>query len=452
MRSRRCHLVFAPLLVALTSVWGCSAAEDPPSNQPNPPKVDAAPDRAPPLADPVPDAGSDRGSKPQEDAPKGDDPPVTRPEGGVDGGGVAPTDGGGAVTDAYVRNDGGPFGVSARAVRQTCVPPVDYKHPVPTLSATGCVDASDPKKPAASLIPYDVISPLYSDGADKQRFMAIPDGAVVHVKDCTKEPATCKPKTEGGNAWNEGHFEFPVNTVLVKSFLFAGKFVETRLFVRFADRWTGFSYQWNDAQTDAAIVGIDGDSQPIMNAANKTQTWNFPSRGACMDCHNEASGASLGPETMQFDRMFDYPSGIKANQIATLEHLGVFDAPVAKLKPLIDYRDTAATTEARARSYLHANCATCHRPDGPFSGIDMRITASNAQMNLCNVAPQKGDQGVAGSKLIVPATPAKSLVSLRMQAPAGPTTGRMPQIGTNVLDAAGIKIVNDWITATKTCP
>jgi uncharacterized repeat protein (TIGR03806 family) len=356
------------------------------------------------------------------------------------------------VTDG--RTTDGPFGLSGRAAMQTCLAPANYRQPAATLRATGCVDLDDPKKPAASLIPYDVNSPLWSDGADKQRFLALPDGARIHVKDCQLEPATCAPKTDGGTPDDDGHWELPVGTVLMKSFLFAGKFVETRLFVRFADRWAGYSYRWDDAETDASIVSTDGDTTSIANDAGPSQSWSFPSRGGCLECHNDAAGGSLGLETMQLDRALRYPSGIDANQIATLEHIGAFDAPVRRLTPLADPRlpdPSGQMLDARARSYLHSNCSICHRPEGPFNGLDLRVNVPLAEMRLCNADPQKGDQGVPGAKLLVPQMPDESILYLRMQAP-DKAAGRMPTLASSVLDAQGLALVSDWIKATTTCP
>jgi uncharacterized repeat protein (TIGR03806 family) len=352
----------------------------------------------------------------------------------------------------YVRTDGGPFGLPARTAKQTCLAPARYDQPAATLRATGCVDAQDPTKPAAGLLPYQVNSPLWSDGADKQRFIALPDGALIHVKDCKAEPDTCKPKSEGGTTDDEGHFEMPVGTVLVKSFLFGGRLVETRLFVRFSDMWAGYSYQWNEAQTDAALVDESGLTQNITNASGKMQSWYFPKRNDCLECHNDTVGGALGLESIQLDRTVDYGGGVMASQLASLEHIGVFDAPVTRLAPLVDPRITSgATSETRARSYLHANCAICHRPEGNYSSIDMRDGTPLAQMNVCNVDPNKGDLGVAGAKRLFPGTPSKSVMVLRMQA-TDMKSGRMPQIATSVLDTTGIGIVSDWIKSVTTCP
>ncbi len=366
----------------------------------------------------------------------------------------APLIDGGSGQDAST--DAAEFGIAARAAKQTCNPPAAQidQAPVAKLSATGCVDPADPKKPAPSLIPYDVISPLWSDGADKQRFMAIPDGAKIHVKNCTLEPDTCRPSFMGGTTIDEGHWILPVGTVLVKNFLFANKLIETRLFVRYPDMWAGYSYEWNDQQTDADIVDENGLTKDIVNGSGGAQSWYFPSRNDCLECHNETVGNSLGPDTRQFDRSFNYPSGVMGNQIATLEHIGLFDAAVAHLTPLVDYRlqgSSGPSAEDKTRSYLHSNCGSCHRPDGNYSAIDLRFGVPLQMMKICNIDPNKGDQGVTGSKRLFPGDPTKSVMLLRMQA-ADKKSGRMPQLATSVLDATGIRLVSDWITSITSCP
>jgi uncharacterized repeat protein (TIGR03806 family) len=347
----------------------------------------------------------------------------------------------------------GAFGLAGRAAHQTCLAPANYRQPAVTLAATGCIDVANPKKAAPSLVPYDVNSPLWSDGADKRRFLALPDGALIHVKDCRREPATCVAQPDGGTPDDDGHWQLPVGTVLMKNFLFAGKLLETRLFVRSADRWTGYSYAWNDTETDATIVSTDGDTKMILNGSGQPQTWWFPSRGGCLECHNDAIGGSIGLETIQLDRKLTYPSGVEADQISTLEHIGLFDAPVPRLTPLVDpgSPDMGQAKDARARSYLHANCSMCHRPDGPFNGLDLRVGVPLAQMNICNTPPQKGDQGVAGAQLLVPQMPDMSILYLRMQA-VDKATGRMPNLASSVLDTQGLALVSDWIYATTTCP
>ena len=384
-------------------------------------------------------------------------------DGGLDqataGSGGAPRDGSpGDAPDAYFLNDGGPFGVPAR-LPQTCVPPAGYDQPVTKLSATGCVDPKNPTHPAPSMIPYEVNSPLWSDGAAKQRFMAIPDGALISVKDCTRDPSACAPLADGGTTQPEGHWFLPVGSVLMKNFLFGGKLLETRLFMSYPGMWIGYSYQWNAQQTDATIVDEDGLTTTIQNGDGGTQSWYFPSRNDCFQCHNSAFGNSLGTETRQLNRTITYPSGVTANQLDTFEHLGMFDERIPPLAPLADYTATTSTASlaTKAESYLHANCAICHLPGGTYDSIDFRYGTSLAMMNVCNVAPDKGDEGVTGAKRFYPGSPQKSVMVLRMQTPRTAAAGtnddvRMPPLATSVLDENGIGVLSQWIKGTTTCP
>jgi uncharacterized repeat protein (TIGR03806 family) len=347
-------------------------------------------------------------------------------------------------------------GMPGRPANATCKPPASYSQPAARLSATGCADPADPKKPAPGLIPYTVASPLWSDGATKQRFMALPDGQTIHVKDCTREPGTCKTKAEGGTPDDEGHFVFPTGTVLVKSFALAGKLVETRLFTKLReDRWIGYGYRWNEEQTDATIVPEDGAGVDLRNEAGQPQRWVFPSRNDCLLCHNDVVGFSLGPETRQLAVPFRYPSGVTENQLDALERIGVFDAPVKRLPPLPDPAagDDPATADARARSYMHANCAICHRPQGNFPGIDMRFEVPLGAMGVCNLEPTKGTAEAGPpetAKRLAPGHPEQSTTYTRMTTLDG--TVRMPQVATGVVDPLGTRLVSDWIKRITACP
>jgi hypothetical protein len=364
--------------------------------------------------------------------------------------------------DGYILEGPGPFGLPTRPSNQTCKPPASAFSPAMLLTATGCVDPKDPTKPAPGLIPYTVASPLWSDAAAKNRFMAIPDGTFVHIKNCTTEPETCKPSAEGGTTDDEGHFEFPTGTVLMKEFLFKGKRFETRLWAKLTDTfWAGYSYEWNAQQTEATLVVESGLDKPVMNDAGTMQTWHYPTRSECTECHNAVVGFSLGPEVMNFNVPFKYPSGTMANQLDTLAHIGYFDAPVKKAPPLMDPKsgvmgtmDDPATLEARARSYLQANCAICHRPEGNFQGLDMRFGIDLKTMNLCNVGAIKGAAPIKvpddQAKRLVPGRPDLSVMWGRMST-ADPVR-RMPQIATALPDPIGTLIISDWIKSITKCP
>ncbi|HTK77315.1 MAG TPA: hypothetical protein VL371_18770, partial [Gemmataceae bacterium] len=163
------------------------------------------------------------------------------------------------------------------------------------------------------------------------------------------------------------------------------------------------------------------------------------------------AGVFLGPETSQLNTMFEYPNGVVANQLDTLEHIGAFSAPVARRPAYPTPTDTAAgdVTE-RARAYLQANCSNCHRPGSVFTGFDARFITPFKDMTLCNAPPEKGDLGTAGAMRITPGDHTKSLVSMRMHI-RDPLT-QMPQIGTNYIDTNGVAVIDEWIDSLTSCP
>jgi uncharacterized repeat protein (TIGR03806 family) len=371
----------------------------------------------------------------------GSSPSQSPDGGGGNAGGGAAGNVGGAGGNGGI--DGGPN------VVQTCVPPPAIDQPAAKLSQTGCMDPTDVKKMAASVVPYEVNSPLWSDGADKQRGMALPNLARIHVKNCTTTPAECPQ-----GAADDGKWVMPVGTVMVKSFLFDGKFVETRLFVHLdATTWVGYSYKWDEAQTDATIVADERVEDPF-NTGQRMVTWHLPSRMDCMTCHTDAAGSSLGPTTAQMNRVVN---GV--NQIDRIRAMNAFEAaePAMPYKTaLANPTGTAGTVEDRARSYLAANCGFCHRPDDAnFGNLDLRRDTPLKDMNVCGATPERGNQGVPTSLLLTPGMPSQSLMVLRMMAPADDAAGkhgRMPNIASYVVDNDAIKLVSDWITSISSCP
>ncbi len=297
-----------------------------------------------------------------------------------------------------------------------------------TLTATGCVDPADAKVMAAGVIPYSINSTLWSDGAAKERYFAIPDGSTITVK-------------------ADGDFDFPIGTVLLKTFLIAGKRIETRYFVRHMNgNWAGYSYEWNAAETDATLLPA-GKARVV-----GTQTWSYPSRGQCLGCHTAIAGRTLGPELGQFNRLQRYPTGRTRNQLETLDGLGYFAAPLGMTAAMLPrFPDPFGTDplEDRARAYLHSNCSNCHRLGAGQGPQDFRYSLPLVNTNLCNQDPINGTLGVTGAKLIFPGDPTKSIVSLRVHAL---DSSRMPPMGTSVVDTTGVALLDQWITSLTACP
>jgi len=385
----------------------------------------------------------------------------------------------------------------------TCAPPADIRCPYPKLSQTGCIDPSpfsNPKVPitmASTVVPYEVNSPLWSDGAYKIRGMRLPStGLKIHVKDCVTNAAECcvVDLNTGGclPPADDGKWVLPVGTVMVKNFMFPDasrpsgyKLVETRLLMHLDQaqtlegvktEWIGYGYQWDDAQTDATIIGslVEGSDTgvsakfnvvPTMGAATQSITWNYPSRNDCITCHTATTpsgGYTIGPETIQMNRV---AAGDTMNQIDKFAALGMFETPppqpyltalVAAYPGQSGSPPLTATLDQRARSYLHANCSFCHRPDGVFNGFDIRYDVPLQSTAICNALPGAKDfPAMPGQVLLAPGSHQNSIMWLRMDAPPGnatTTTGRMPAIGSVVIDTQGTDVVGQWIDSITACP
>jgi uncharacterized repeat protein (TIGR03806 family) len=296
----------------------------------------------------------------------------------------------------------------------------------PLLSATGCIDPQS-LAGAGNTIEYDVNMPLWSDGADKRRWLSLPDGAQIHV-----------------NA--DGDWDLPAGTVLMKEFSVGGQRVETRLFVHHDDGdWAGYSYEWLPDQSDAVLL-----SAAKTKVLGNGQSWYFPSRNDCLRCHTVAAGRSLGLETAQMNR--DAPDG-SGNQLDELDGMGLFDAPLgaapAMLPSFPQMDDANAPVTDKARAYLHANCSFCHRMGGPGRvPPDWRDSLTLAQTGACNATPQDGDLGVMGAMVVAPGMPAASVTSLRMRAL---DANRMPPLASHVVDAAGTGLIDAWISSLTGC-
>ncbi|MGB0639469.1 MAG: PQQ-dependent sugar dehydrogenase [Myxococcota bacterium] len=299
---------------------------------------------------------------------------------------------------------------------------------IPThLSETGCVDSADPTQPAEGLVPYGVSAQLWSDGAEKTRWMAVPDGEVVTVGP-------------------ENQLQFPVGTVLVKNFSRDGQRLETRLMVHHDDDgWAGYSYAWSpDGST--ATYNPGGSAIPTGDSH-----WQVPSSAQCMQCHTQASGQTLGLELGQMTEPLEYSPGRTADQLATLMHIGLLEDVSGvdfDVLPAVD--DASASLEARARAVLHTNCASCHREGGTGgSDMDLRFNTPVSDMGACDVEPLSGTLGTVGARLLAPGESDRSMIAVRMGVRG---LGQMPPLGSDEVDTAGLAVVRDWIDGMSGCP
>ncbi len=296
------------------------------------------------------------------------------------------------------------------------------------LSATGCVSTADATFPASAMIPYSVISPLWSDAAEKERYFALPDNTKIGL-------------TESGD------FLFPVGSVLMKHFKLNDRFIETRLFARGELGWQGFSYEWRDDQKDAVL--LNDAKEKLVEGVQ----WQYPSRSQCLTCHTQVANFSLGLETLQLNNAILYgASGIHAQQLDTLEHINVFSTAITahqKMQTLFSLSDNTASLAQRARSYLHSNCSNCHSPNGPTPvNLDLRFNTAFAATETCNAQPAAGDLGINNARIIAPGEPERSVLLARMNVR---DANQMPPLASHVVDQAAIDVISAWIAGLVNC-
>lgn len=349
-----------------------------------------------------------------------------------------------------------------RIYQLTPAPPVSKEiAPFPRkLSETGLFANTKHNQPAPGVIPYSVNAQLWSDGAKKERFLALPGTEQIEF-DTVLYPQGAPGALPG--------WRFPDGTVLVKTFALemekgnpaSLRKLETRLLHYEAipgneevgaQVWHGYTYLWNEDQTDAELLEKGGADRTYtikdasVEGGERKQTWHFPSRAECALCHNMSAKYALGVTTQQMNRDHDY-DGVVANQLDTLDHIGVFTAPlpkpVSELPTLADYADPHATIDTRARSYLQANCAHCHRKwGGGNAEFQLLSTLPLAETGTVNGPLGQGTFDLKNPKLLVPGNPDRSMILYRMQKTG---LGRMPHIASNVVDTEAVEIVRKWI-------
>lgn len=305
------------------------------------------------------------------------------------------------------------------------------------LSETGIFADVAKQTPAAGVEPFDIRAPMWEDGAKSQRYIGMPSGTLV-----TSVKTNAKGKIDAKDTW-------PAETVLAKtlSMQFDGtnrtstRPVETQVLYFDGEAWNGYTYRWNDAATDAELVGVNGDERTLALSAREQpggkhrHEWRFHSRGECMRCHNSWSGFALGFQPQQLTE----PSTEK------MKSLGFITDNFAKKSParLSDPHEERLTSEARARSWLHANCAHCHRENGGGS-VPLMLNAEMATLDMraVNEPPTRGDFGMKDAKVIMPGSPWKSVLLHRI---ATSSSGHMPVIGAHDVDSDALGFMAEWI-------
>lgn len=313
--------------------------------------------------------------------------------------------------------------------------------PPKLLSEFGFFDDLKAQKPAAGVVPFQLATPLFSDGALKYRFVHVPDGKAAQYDD------------------NEA-FDFPTGTALIKTFAFPADYrrpdqdirlIETRVLLRQADGWQAFAYLWNVEQTDA-VLKIAGAKVEISTTAEDGSalafTYSVPNKNQCKACHAfNGEIVPLGPKARNLNRDLDYGAG-RENQLAHWTSAGLLvNAPAPSDAPAVpDWRDVSATLDLRARSWLDVNCAHCHREEGPASNSGLWLTFGEKDPVKFGVRkrPVAAGKGSGDRQFdILPGDPDGSILPYRVESTEPGVM--MPELGRHIADPEAVALLRDWI-------
>ncbi len=303
-----------------------------------------------------------------------------------------------------------------------------------SLSETGLFTSVSEHRPHSGVIPYSVNASSWNDGAIAERFLAIPN-----------EETIATTPTRG---WN-----FPNGSVIVQTLSIpatdriGSQRIETRLLHREQNEWLGYSYRWNDAQTDANLVAEEGEDVtldwPTDDGGTESRDWHIPSRAECMSCHSRAVNYVLGLSSPQMDRDCDYGASVD-NQVRTLTHIGLIsNEPPKKIDTLVDPYDSSEDLQLRAKSYLHANCSSCHvEAGGGNARMELEIHRPLDEMRILLARPQHATFGIQNAMLVSPGEPDRSVLLHRVSQRG---VGQMPPLMTRAVDRQGVALIREWI-------
>lgn len=305
-------------------------------------------------------------------------------------------------------------------------------------------------EPNEGVLPYDLITPLFTDYAEKARFVWMPAGKAAQYS-----------KSEV--------LDFPVGAVLIKNFFYyddvrnpeAGtRIIETRLLVRREAKWDALTYIWDEEQRDATLE-VAGDVLPVsfITASGSQMDLQYvvPNKNQCKGCH-EYQGAlmPIGPHVRNLNRTFPFADG-EANQLdkwAEAGYLSGYDAG-GEHERVADWDDPASgSLQERALAYLEINCGHCHRQEGPagISGLNL-MTKENSLFNLgiCKTPVSAGKGSGGRTYDIVPGNPDQSILVYRME--TNDPGARMPELGRSVMHTEGVALIREWIASLEgDCP
>ncbi|QFU23343.1 hypothetical protein FM038_014900 [Shewanella eurypsychrophilus] len=315
-----------------------------------------------------------------------------------------------------------------------------------TLSSYGLfIDPATPTSgPVNPGIEYTLSTQLFTNYANKHRFLFIPEGeqAQFHASEA---------------------FEFPVGTVLTKTFSMPydtqvntaenETLIETRLLIKRETGWTTLVYLWRDGVARLNLTG--SDIPHTLNNQGQVETFDYhvPSRVECKLCHQlnrdgQSTISPIGLKAHLLNHDIDY-NGTMTNQLMLWKSLSLLSGlpAVNEITHAPYLFDNSADLTQRVKGYLDINCAHCHRAEGfaSISGLRLgfNIDHTSYQYGVCK-QPPGWDGGAKGlSYDIVPGDGEHSILAYRQEL-SGPKD-RMPPLGRSLTHTEAVEIIKQWI-------
>jgi hypothetical protein len=311
--------------------------------------------------------------------------------------------------------------------------------PPATLDCTGLYVDIASKTLSSAVRSYQPAVPLWSDGAQKMRWIQLPAGTQIDVSD--------------PNEWS-----FPVGTKIWKEFSRGGKRIETRLFQKIDDGpppiWVHATYAWNEDESEAVTSG-GGD----ITLADDGGIYHIPTFAECEECHNGRTDHVLGFEQVSLGEQ-----GALGLTLAELAAEALIAPTPAQTQLTIGEDSTGVAAPALA--WLHVNCGvTCHNANSNATayGVGMRLRLDPALLDgrpvtISAFDPLSTTIGVAARSpgwvqpvawtRIVPGDPAHSLLVqlISNRGTNNPVGGQMPPIASLIVDTADVANVVAWIS------
>jgi uncharacterized repeat protein (TIGR03806 family) len=373
----------------------------------------------------------------------------------VDGSGLSATSA--PVNITVLAGTGQPYGLTnyPPAPAFYNMPPVFTGSLPAILSLTGVFTNTPAMAPAASLIPYSPNVPLWSDGAQKVRYLSIPNTGAPYI---SSSQISYAPTF----TWS-----FPAGTVFVKTFALLTnqsdptslRRLETRLLVRDTNGAVyGVTYKWRSDHSDADLLTTNlTEAIPIQTPGGvMTNLWYYPSPSDCLQCHTAPANYVLGVNARQLNGSLTYPNGVTDNQLRALNRTGLLypaidESQITNIEQLSSLTNAAASYEQRARSYLDANCAQCHvQPGGSGPTFDARYDVALTNQHLLNTPALKGNFGYDNVNMITPDDVWRSSIYERMNSLDAAI--KMPPLARNLMDTNAVQIMAEWINSLPGTP